>query len=71
MPSTATVTGVTGPAVTATALVFQNVAKVTIETYPRSMVKIDNGVGTKEFDIQADTTLTATLAAGVLAITFS
>jgi hypothetical protein len=71
MPSTATITGKTGPGLAVTALVIQDVSSVAIETYPRSMVKVNAGLGTKEFDIQADTTLTATLAAGVLAITFS
>lgn len=71
MPSTATVTGKTGPAQTVTSLVLNNVTRLDIETFPKSLVKIYHDKGMSEFDIQATTTFTVTPSGGNLTVTIS
>ena len=73
MPSTATITSKTGPGVTVTALVINNVTDFHVETYPHSLLKVNSTdiAGTREFDIQATTTFTCTISAGVCTLTIS
>lgn len=71
MPSTATVTAKTGIAQTVTALALTGVTEYTFTPYPKSVLKVVSNQGTTYFDIQADTTLTATISGGVMAVTIS
>ena len=71
MPSTATVTAKTGPALTATAMVLTGVTKMNFVTFPTSTLQVVCDQGQPYFDIQADTTLTATISAGVITLTIS
>lgn len=72
MPSQATVTGRTGPAVTVTSLVIQNVVRLEALPYPKSVVSIQTSDGKiQEFDIQATTTFTMGPSSGNLTITIS
>lgn len=71
MPSTATVTAKIGSAQTVTASVFTNVTSMNFKTFPTSTLQVVCDQGQPYFDIQADTTLTATIAAGVITLTIS
>lgn len=71
MPSTATVTGKTGPASTVTALVLTGVTEVQVFPYPKSIVKIFHDKGMSEFDTQATTTFTMGPSAGNITVTIS
>lgn len=66
MPSTATVTAKAGPGLTVTAASFTDVQQFNLALAGKSVLTIvDAQKGTKEFDINATTTLTATIASGV------
>jgi hypothetical protein len=72
MPSTATVTSKTGPAVTVTSLAFADVQQFNLSLGGKSLLQIvDSLKGIKEFDVNATTTLTCTIAAGVATIVVS
>lgn len=71
MPSTATVTAKIGTAQTVTALALTGVTSYTFNTYPTSTLQVVCDQGRPTFDIQADTTITATISAGVMALTIS
>ena len=72
MPTTATVTGKTGPAQTITAQVITNVVRLEVLPYPKSVCSIQDSSGKiQEFDIQATTTFTVTPSSGNLTITIS
>lgn len=71
MPSTATITSKTGPALTVTSLVLNNVTQILFRTAPKDVLEITCSEGIKEFDIAASTTVTATISSGVIAITVS
>lgn len=72
MPSTATVTAKTGPALTVTAATFPDVREFLLKLGGKSILQInDDSRGIKEFDINATTTLTCTIAAGVATIVVS
>lgn len=77
MGSTATVTGKTGAGLTSTAAVYNNVTTLEFQLggptpLPlKSVLRIVSDAGISYVDFSADTTVTATLAAGVLTITVS
>jgi hypothetical protein len=71
MPSTATVTAKTGPGNTVTALVLNNVTDISLSPAPNSVLKVVSSNGTDYFDISASTTITATIASGVVSFTIS
>ena len=72
MPSTATITSKTGPAATVTSLLLSDVREFLLQLGGKSRLQVtDNNVGIKEFDINATTTLTCTIAAGVATIVVS
>ena len=71
MPSQATITGKTGPAQTVTALVLTNLRVFHLELAGKSILQTVSDQGQREFDINATTTLTCTIAAGVATIVVS
>ena len=77
MGSTATITGKTGAGITQTAGVYNNVTSFEFQlggptpSPLKSVARIVSDAGISYVDFSADTTVTATLAAGVLAITVS
>lgn len=72
MPSQATVTGKTGPAQTITSQLFQNVVRLEILPYPKSVCSIQTSDGKiQEFDIQATTTFTLGPSSGNLTVVIS
>lgn len=71
MPSQATITGKTGPAQTVTALVLTNLRVFHMDLAGRSVLLTESDQGKREFDINATTTLTCTIAAGVATIVVS
>ena len=71
MPSQATVTSKTGPGITVTAQVFNPISRFDLQLGGKSVLFITTDKGTKEFDIQATTTLACTIAAGVATLVVS
>lgn len=71
MPSQATITSKTGPAQTVTALVLTNLRVFHLELAGKSILQTVSDQGQREFDINATTTLTCTIAAGVATIVVS
>ena len=71
MPSTATVTSKTGPGQTVTVLVINNVREANFALALKSILVVTNDLGIKEFDINATTTITFTIAVGVGTLTVS
>jgi hypothetical protein len=71
MPSQATVTAKAGPALTVTSLVLTNLTKFELSLAGKSMLYTESDQGKKEFDINATSTLTCTIAAGVATIVVS
>jgi hypothetical protein len=71
MPSQATITGKTGPAQTVTSLVLTNLSSFNLQLAGKSVLYTESDQGKKEFDINATTTLTCTIAAGVATIVVS
>ena len=71
MPSQATITGKTGPAQTVTSLVLSNLTEFNLQLAGKSVLYTNSDQGKKEFDINATTTLTCTIAAGVATIVVS
>ena len=71
MPSQATVTGKAGPAKTVTALIHPNVTVFNLSLGGKSMLYIESDLGKREYDINATTTLTCTIAAGVATLVVS
>lgn len=72
MPSTATVTAKAGPALTVTSATFSDVREFLLRLGGKSVLQItDDSKGIREFDINATTTLTCTIASGVATIVVS
>lgn len=73
MPSSATVTGKTGPGSTVTALVLNNVVEMLVLPAPSSVLqfKYNGGTSISQFDMAATTTFTVTVSAGVITVTIS
>lgn len=71
MPSQATITGKTGPAYTVTSLVLTNLREFNLQLAGKSILYTDSDLGKKEFDVNATTTLTCTIASGVATIVVS
>lgn len=72
MPSTATVTGKTGPAQTVTSAVINNVVRLEVLTAPKSVLFVQESNGKiREFDLNGTTTFTVTPSTGNLTITIS
>jgi hypothetical protein len=72
MPSSQlTVTGKTGPASTITSQVLTNLTEFHLYTWPKNVLAVVAGGLNKEFDINATTTVTVTIATGVATIVVS
>ena len=71
MASTATVTAPTGPGVTNTATVIADVLELYTYAAPKNILFIKTALRTYEFDINATTTYTVSIAAGVVTVTIS
>ena len=77
MASTATITGKVGPGFTATAVVLNNVTDLDFQiggptpSPLKSVLRVVSDTGISYYDYSADSTITATLAAGVITITVS
>lgn len=71
MPSQATITAKAGPALTVTSLVLTDLTEFLLLLGGKSVLKTKSAQGDKEFDINATTTLTCTIAAGVATIVVS
>jgi len=74
MASTATVTGVVGPARAVTAQVFNNVKFFSVDTITKILELVyDNGSGEQrlQIDIGAQTTITCTVSSGSYTLTIS
>ncbi len=71
MPSQATITGKTGPAVTVTSLVLTGVTEMLVQAAPKSVLQITHDKGISHFDLNATTTFTVTIAAGVITVAVS
>ena len=72
MASTATITGKTGPAVTVTSAVINNVVRLEVLTAPKSVLFVQESSGKiREFDLNGTTTFTVTPSTGNLTITIS
>lgn len=71
--STATITGVTGPAKTVTATVLSDVSRVDFQLANTQVLQVTQQPGMKirEFDLSATATLTATISSGVVTLTIS
>lgn len=67
-PSQATITGKTGPGVTVTSLVLTNLTKFDLRLGGKSVLYTESDQGQREFDVNATSTLTCTIAAGVATI---
>ena len=71
MPSTATVTGKTGPNMQITSLALPDVSEIVIDLNHK-VIRFDDSVkGTTEYDLVAATTLTVTLSSGNATVTLS
>ncbi len=64
MPSQATITAKTGPGSSITSLVLNNLTQFNLDI-GRKMLYTNSDIGPKEFDVNATTTLTCTITAGV------
>lgn len=71
MPSQATITAKTGPERTVTALVLTNLTVFDLRLAGKSILFTESDQGKREFDINATTTLTCTISAGVATIVVS
>jgi hypothetical protein len=71
MPSQATVTAKAGPALTVTSLLLSELTRFELVLGGKSMLFTESAQGKKEFDINATSTLTCTIAAGVATIVVS
>jgi hypothetical protein len=70
MPGTATITAKAGPGLTVTAQVFPGLSYFSINTDTKIIELVSNGI-TKQLDINAATTYTLTVSAGVYTLTIS
>lgn len=71
MPSSATVTGVTGPAKVVTSLALTGVTRLDVLTAPKSVITVYCDQGIKYFDMNGTTTFTISPSTGTLTITIS
>lgn len=71
MPSQATITSKTGPGLTVTSLVLTNLKVFDLQLAGKSVLTTESDQGIRTFDINATTTLTCTIAAGVATIVVS
>jgi len=71
MPSQVTVTAPTGPAQLVTAAVLTNLTEMHAYAAPKSMLQVMVNGRIREFDINATTTYTITISAGVMTVVVS
>jgi hypothetical protein len=69
--SQATVTGKVGPGSTITSQVFSNLTEFSLLTWPKNVMFITSNNKRQDFDINATTTVTVTIASGVATIVVS
>lgn len=70
MPSTATVTAKTGPAIQDTAIVLTNVSSFNADIASQVLTVVSNGL-IKTYDLNGVTTFTVSISSGVYTITIS